>query len=68
MFQWPESADTGGFAGYGSSLAEVLRAGGKNGEAAGVLAEALDRYERKKNLTMARRVSALLEGDRAAVV
>jgi len=29
MFQWPESADTGGFAGYGPSLAEVLRAGVK---------------------------------------
>lgn len=29
MFQWPESADTGGFAGYGPSLAEALRAGVK---------------------------------------
>jgi len=49
-------------------LAEVLRAAGKNREAAGALAQALDRYERKKNLPMARQVRALLREDGAAAV
>jgi class 3 adenylate cyclase len=37
-------------------LAEVLTAGGRSDEAAGALTRALDRYERKRNLAMARRV------------
>ncbi len=49
-------------------LAEVLRAAGKDREAAGALAQALDRYERKMNLPMARRVRALMGEDNAAVV
>jgi hypothetical protein len=36
-------------------LAEVLTSAGRNQEAAAVLAEALDRYEAKKNLALARR-------------
>ncbi len=47
-------------------LAEVLRAGGKDAEAAGSLAQALDRYERKMDLPMARRVRALLAEDRSS--
>ena len=49
-------------------LAEVLRAAGKNAEAAEALAQALDRYERKKNLPMARQVRALLREDGAAAI
>jgi len=41
-------------------LAEVLCAAGQTREAAGAFAEALDRYERKKNLAMARQVRARL--------
>ena len=37
-------------------LAEVLTAGGRSDEAAAALTQALDRYERKRNLAMARRV------------
>jgi tetratricopeptide (TPR) repeat protein len=37
-------------------LADVLRAAGRDDEAAAALEEALDRYERKRNLAMARRV------------
>jgi tetratricopeptide (TPR) repeat protein len=47
-------------------LAEVLRAAGKDREAAGALVQALERYERKKNLPMARQVRALLESEPAA--
>jgi tetratricopeptide (TPR) repeat protein len=39
-------------------LAEVLTAGGRSDEAAAALTQALDRYERKRNLAMARRVRA----------
>ena len=46
-------------------LAEVLRAAGTDGEAAGALAQALDRYERKQNLPMARRIRALLDRETA---
>lgn len=49
-------------------LAEVLRAGGKHAEAAGALVQALDRYERKKNLAMARQVRAGLRTFDAAAV
>ncbi|MGZ4385206.1 MAG: ATP-binding protein, partial [Gaiellaceae bacterium] len=49
-------------------LAEVLVAAGKRREADAALVQALDRYERKKNLPMARRVRALLRRDRAAAV
>jgi ATP/maltotriose-dependent transcriptional regulator MalT len=49
-------------------LAAVLRAAGKNAEAAHVLRSALDRYERKKNLAMARQVRTLLRGYRGAGV
>ena len=38
-----------------ADLAEVLLLGGKNGEATAALEHALDRYERKGNLVMARR-------------
>ena len=38
-----------------ADLAEVLLLGGKAGEAAAALEQALDRYERKGNLVMARR-------------
>jgi tetratricopeptide (TPR) repeat protein len=41
-------------------LAEVLTAGGRSDEAAAALTQALDRYERKRNLAMARRVRARL--------
>ena len=37
-------------------LAGVLAAGGRHDEALAALTEALDRYERKRNLAMARRV------------
>jgi len=47
--------------------AEVLRAAGKEREAAAALAEALDRYERKKNLPMARQVRGLLRREPATV-
>jgi DNA-binding SARP family transcriptional activator/class 3 adenylate cyclase/tetratricopeptide (TPR) repeat protein len=47
-------------------LAEVLRAAGRDAEATDVLVQALDRYERKKNLAMARRVHALLGSQVAA--
>jgi class 3 adenylate cyclase len=49
-------------------LAEVLRAAGKSSEAAGAFDEALDRYERKKNLAMARQVRARLRTFDAAAV
>jgi hypothetical protein len=49
-------------------LAEVLRAAGKTSAAAGAFDEALDRYERKKNLAMARQVRALLRTFDAAAV
>jgi tetratricopeptide (TPR) repeat protein len=39
-----------------SDLAEVLSAAGKEDESAAALGQALDRYERKKNLVMAERV------------
>ncbi len=38
-----------------SDLAEILTAAGREDEAAAALAEALERYERKRNLAMARR-------------
>ncbi len=38
-----------------ADLAEVLLLSGKTGEAAAALEQALDRYERKGNLVMARR-------------
>jgi class 3 adenylate cyclase len=41
-------------------LATVLTAAGRTDEAAAALGEALDRYERKKNLVMAKRVRAQL--------
>jgi tetratricopeptide (TPR) repeat protein len=41
-------------------LAEVLTAGGRSDEAAAALTHALDRYERKRNLAMARQVRARL--------
>jgi tetratricopeptide (TPR) repeat protein len=37
-------------------LAEVLEAAGREDEAAAALAEALDRYERKQNVPLARQV------------
>lgn len=49
-------------------LAVVMRAGGRHAEAADALVAALELYERKKNLPMARRVRALLVGAQAAVV
>jgi hypothetical protein len=48
-------------------LAEVLRAADKHAEAGDALVQALDRYERKRNLPMARRVRALLGTDPAPV-
>jgi class 3 adenylate cyclase/tetratricopeptide (TPR) repeat protein len=47
-------------------LAEVLAAAGRGGEAAEVLAQALERYERKKNLAMVAQVRAKLEELRKA--
>jgi tetratricopeptide (TPR) repeat protein len=41
-------------------LAEVLTAGGRSDEATAALTQALDRYERKRNLAMARRVRVRL--------
>ena len=49
-----------------ADLAEVLRAGGSAGEAAAVLEQALDRYERKKNLAMLAQMRPKLEGLRKA--
>jgi hypothetical protein len=49
-------------------LADVLEAAGRGEEAAGVLAEALDRYERKKNIPMARRVRDRLASLRAGAI
>ena len=42
-------------------LAEVLAAAGRNDEAASALEQALDRYQRKKNLAMVAQVSPRLE-------
>ena len=44
-----------------ADLAEVLMLSGKAVEAAAALEQALDRYERKGNLVMARRARARLE-------
>jgi tetratricopeptide (TPR) repeat protein len=44
-----------------SDLAQVLEAAGKSAEARDALEQALDRYERKRNLTMAARVREQLE-------
>jgi hypothetical protein len=41
-------------------LAEVLTVGGRSDEAAAALTQALDRYDRKRNLAMARQVRARL--------
>jgi hypothetical protein len=41
-------------------LAEVLTVGGRSDEAAAALTESLDRYERKRNLAMARQVRTRL--------
>jgi ATP/maltotriose-dependent transcriptional regulator MalT len=49
-------------------LGEVLHAAGQTSEAAGAFHDALDRYERKKNLAMARRVRARLGTYDAAAV
>ena len=49
-----------------SDLAEVLTAAGRSDEAAAALAQALDRYERKRNLAMARRVRERLAELQAA--
>jgi class 3 adenylate cyclase/tetratricopeptide (TPR) repeat protein len=46
-------------------LAEVLLAGGRTDEAADALEQALDRYERKKNLAMAAQARARLDALRA---
>jgi thioredoxin-like negative regulator of GroEL len=43
-----------------ADLAEVLTAAGHRDEARAALEQALDRYERKKNLVMAQRVRARL--------
>jgi tetratricopeptide (TPR) repeat protein len=48
-------------------LAEVLAAPGRTGEAATALKQALERYERKKNLAMVAQVRPKLEAIRAAV-
>jgi class 3 adenylate cyclase/tetratricopeptide (TPR) repeat protein len=42
-------------------LAEVLRTAGRTGEAAGGLAQALERYERKKNVAMVAQIRPRLE-------
>ncbi len=42
-------------------LAHVLHAGGRTDEAAGALGQALERYERKKNLAMVAQVRPKLE-------
>jgi len=49
-------------------LADVLHAAGKHREAAGALAQALDRYERKMNRPMARHVRVLLGADHTGTV
>jgi tetratricopeptide (TPR) repeat protein len=49
-----------------SDLAEVLTAGGRSDEAAAALEQALDRYERKRNLVLARRTRARLAELQAA--
>ena len=49
-----------------ADLAEVLLLGGKPDEAAAALEQALDRYERKKNLAMAAQVRARLAALREA--
>ena len=46
-------------------LAEVLSAAGRTGEAVAAFEQALDRYERKKNLAMVAQVRARLETLRA---
>ena len=48
-------------------LAEVLRAAGRDEEAAGTLVDALDRYERKHNLPIARQVRERLSDLQASV-
>jgi class 3 adenylate cyclase/tetratricopeptide (TPR) repeat protein len=48
-----------------SDLAEVLAAGGRTGEAVGALEQALERFERKKNLAMVAQVRPRLEELRA---
>jgi hypothetical protein len=42
-------------------LAEVLHTAGRTDEAAAALEQALDRYERKKNLALAEQVRSRLE-------
>jgi tetratricopeptide (TPR) repeat protein len=49
-------------------LAEVLKAAGRNGEAAAALEEALERYERKKNLAMVAQVKPKLAELRRAAL
>jgi hypothetical protein len=49
-----------------SDLAEVLAVAGRSSEAAAALAQALDRYERKKNLAMVAQVRPKLEELRKA--
>ena len=48
-------------------LLQVLTAAGRTGEAANALEQALDRYERKKNLAMVAHVRPRLEEVRARV-
>jgi ATP/maltotriose-dependent transcriptional regulator MalT len=48
-------------------LAEVLEAAGRGDEAAETLEQALERYERTKNLAMVAQVRSRLEGLRAGV-
>ena len=48
-------------------LAEVLAAAGRTDEAADALEQALERYERKKNLAMVAQVKPKLEALRARV-
>ncbi len=48
-------------------LAEVLAAAGRTDEAADALEQALERYERKKNLAMVAQVRPKLEALRARV-
>jgi len=48
-------------------LGEVLAAAGRSDEAAAVLAQALERYERKKNLAMVAQVKPKLEALRSGV-
>jgi Tetratricopeptide repeat len=51
---------------YGD-LADVLTAAGRTDEAAEALEQALDRYERKKNLAMVAQVKPKLEALRTGV-